>query len=281
MLAGALSLLLGAAAGPVPDDDSVTVMSLNLRYAGAVPPNAWFQRRPVMRALLEQTDPDLLGTQEGVWGQLRDLDADLPDHDWIGLGREGGSRGEFMAVFYRRERFVPLAFDHYWLSDTPRQIGSKTWGNSLPRMVTWVRFRDRRTDVEFTLVNTHFDHRSEESREHSAELLLARCGQLDADEPLLVTGDFNAAAGDSAPYRILVGEGGLSDTWTTAAQRGPAVGTFHGYREPAPGGRRIDWILSRGGVETLTTEIPTFEQGGQYPSDHFPVLARVRLSDGS
>ena len=70
-----------------------------------------------------------------------------------------------MAVFYRTARLEPLAFDHFWLSDTPEVIGSKNWGPSLARMVTWVKFRDRQTQRQFIFINTHFDHQVQEARE--------------------------------------------------------------------------------------------------------------------
>src|SRR5687768_17566799 len=89
---------------------SLDVMTFNLRYASPVPPNSWPQRRPVMRELIRKHAPDVIGTQEGVYAQLRDLAADLPEYDWIGLGRDGGSRSEFMAVFYRKDRLEPLEF---------------------------------------------------------------------------------------------------------------------------------------------------------------------------
>src|SRR5262245_7953389 len=79
---------------------NLCVMTYNLRYASATPPNAWQQRRPLMRELIQQLSPDVMGTQEGLYQQLKDLASELPDYDWIGLGRDGGSRGEFMAVFY-------------------------------------------------------------------------------------------------------------------------------------------------------------------------------------
>ncbi|MBC8326261.1 MAG: hypothetical protein H8E27_11620 [Verrucomicrobia subdivision 3 bacterium] len=41
----------------------------------------------------------------------------------IGIGREGGQRGEFMAIFYRHARFEPLETNHFWLSDTPEKVG--------------------------------------------------------------------------------------------------------------------------------------------------------------
>ena len=154
--------------------DTLTVMTYNLRYASPNPPNAWPQRRPLMRELIQRVSPDVFGTQEGLYSQLKDLASDLPEFEWIGLGRDGGSRGEFMAVFYRKARLEPLAFDNFWLSDMPEVIGSSTWGNSNRRMVTWVKFLDRQTRREFFLWNTHFDHEVQAAREKSADLVQNR-----------------------------------------------------------------------------------------------------------
>ncbi len=258
-------------------DESFLVMTYNVRYGRWEGVNAWPKRRVVAKAMLEKIQPDLLGTQEGLYQQVKDLDEDLPGHDWIGLGREGGSRGEFMAVFYRRDRFEPLAFDHYWLSETPEVIASTSWRSACRRMVTVVKFKDRRTGHELIVINTHFDHRSREAREKSAELIRKRVGDLETGLPIILVGDFNARAQDSKPYETLTGNNGFVDTWMTAKERGRDINTFHGYRGPKPGGRRIDWILTRGPVRTLATEVVTFELDGQYPSDHFPVIARLQL----
>src|SRR5688572_6958858 len=122
---------------------SFKVMTFNLRYASDSKPNSWGERRPVMKECIQESDADIIGTQEGVYRQLKDLETDLPQYRWIGLGREGGSKGEFMAIFYKPEKFEPLEFDHYWLSDTPDVIGSSTWGNKNRRIVTWVRFKEK------------------------------------------------------------------------------------------------------------------------------------------
>ncbi|MBN1341278.1 MAG: endonuclease/exonuclease/phosphatase family protein [Phycisphaerae bacterium] len=252
-------------------------MTYNLRYASTTPPNAWPVRRPVAKAMLEKVGPDLIGTQEGLYEQLKDLAVDLPAYAWIGTGRDGGSRGEFMAVFYRKDRFEPLEFDHFWLSDTPEVIGSSTWGNQCRRMVTWVKFLDRRTKRKLYFVDTHFDHQVAEAREKSARLVLDRVGRLKTELPIILVGDFNAAAGGSRPYELLVKPGEFSDAWTAAERRGELYATYHGYGKPARDGARIDWILSRGPVRVLSSEIVTFSKDGQYPSDHFPVVARMRL----
>ena len=254
------------------------VMTYNLRYASTKPPNAWLVRRPVARQLIHHEAPDLIGTQEGLYRQLKDLSNDLPGYDWVGLGRDGGSRGEFMAVFFLRERFEPLAFDHFWLSDTPEVVGSATWGHTNRRMVTWVHFLDRKTERRFYLLNTHFDHRVQLARQKSAGLLLERMESLKTREPIIVTGDFNAAAGDSTAYSLLTESGSLRDAWIDAPKKGPEFGTFHGYRTPRPGGRRIDWILYRGAVTCRAARVITFAVDGQYPSDHFPVLAELILT---
>jgi endonuclease/exonuclease/phosphatase family metal-dependent hydrolase len=259
------------AAEPAP----LTVMTYNLRYASKLPPNAWFQRRPVAAAMLKELKPDIVGTQEGLYQQIKDLQTDLPDYAWIGTGRDGGSRGEFMAVFYRHDRLEPLEFDHFWLSDTPERIGSTTWGNSNRRMVTWVRFLDRKSQEEFYFFNTHFDHEKQPAREKSATLIRERVDALKTKLPVILVGDFNAAAEGNQAYTTLVTDGGFADTWKTAAQPGEAIGTFHNYAGPRKGGARIDWILTRGPLRALSSSVVTYAKEGQYPSDHFPVIATL------
>jgi len=257
---------------------ALTVMTYNLKFASPNPPNAWPQRRPLMRELIQQAAPDVIGTQEGLYSQLQDLAEDLPAFPWIGLGRDGGSRGEFMAVFYRKTRLEPLAFDHFWLSDTPEVMGSKTWGPKLARMVTWVKFRDRQTKTEFIFVNTHFDHQVQEAREKSARLVREKVASFDAKLPVLLVGDFNAAAGRNKAYEILTGDKFFTDTWTNARERvNEGIGTFNGFSAVEKNGPRIDWILSRGEVSADRIEIVTFSRENQFPSDHCPVVAKLRL----
>lgn len=267
------SLAQSAASG-----ETLSVMTYNLRYASPNPPNDWPTRRPLVREVIQTVAPDVIGTQEGLYGQLKDVATDLPDYEWLGLGRDGGSRGEFMAIFYRKARLEPLAFDHYWLSDTPEVMGSKTWGPTLPRMVTWIQFRDLRTKQEFYFINTHFDHQVQVAREKSAELVRQRVAQLNTTLPVILVGDFNARAGQNKAYHILTEDGFFKDTWETAAERkGEGINTFNSFKDIQTNGVRIDWILTRGDVAASKTEIVTFSRNGQFPSDHFPVVTWMKL----
>ena len=253
------------------------VMTYNLRYASMKGSEAWPDRRPAMKALLKQQAPDIMGTQEGVYHQLRDLAADLPEYDWIGTGRDGGSRGEFMAIYYRRERFEPLAYDHFWLSDTPEVIASSTWGNTNRRMVTSVRFKDRRSDKVFHLWNTHLDHALQPAREKAAELIKTRLAKMPSNEPVILMGDFNAEATRNPVYDTLTQGIGFTDSWFAAAQRkNETLNSFNGFAKPVFNSARIDWILYRGDAEVTSAEVVVDgSPEGRQPSDHHPVLARM------
>ncbi|MFB4162244.1 endonuclease/exonuclease/phosphatase family protein [Alteribacillus sp. JSM 102045] len=271
-----------ASKGSYSSKTDLTVMSFNLRFLNTSDPSphTWEERRSTVRQVIRKEQPDIFGTQEAVYQQVKDVDEDLPNYDWIGLGREGGDKGEFMAVYYDQTRFTPMEYDHYWLSDTPDVVGSTSWGNSVPRMVTWVKFLDTKTDEQFYFVNTHFDHMSEEARQKSAKLISEKIEEFDQELPVLLTGDFNAGP-DSEPYDILTKEGPFVDTWTEAdTVVNENLGTFNGFNDPTGGGpdNRIDWILSNEKVTTNTTEIVNYQKNSQYPSDHFPVVADVTLS---
>ena len=257
--------------------NGLRVMTYNLRYASMKGSEAWPDRRPAMQSLLKQQAPDLMGTQEGVYHQVRDLAADLPEYDWIGTGRDGGSRGEFMAIYYRRERFEPLAYDHFWLSDTPEVIASSTWGNTNRRMVTSVRFKDRRSDKVFHLWNTHLDHALQPAREKAAELIKTRLAKIPSSEPVILMGDFNAEATRNPVYDSLTQGIGFTDSWVTAAQRkNETLNSFNGFAKPVFNSARIDWILYRGEAEVALAEVVVDgSPEGRQPSDHHPVLARM------
>ena len=89
------------------------------------------------------------------------------------------------------------------------------------------------------------------------------------DVPFILMGDFNTGIG-SEPYRVV--SEGLTDAWATAATKSGPTGTFHGFKGRA-GETRIDWILFRGFARAAQVETVDKNEGGRYPSDHFPIFA--------
>ena len=119
--------------------------------------------------------------------------------------------------------YLHMETRHFWLSNTPEVVGSASWGNSVKRMVTWVRFRDLKTNKEFYFWNTHFDHRSQPSREKSAQLILNRVKALKTKLPVILVGDFNAVAKVNRAYDTLTGQGAFEDSFETADKKVKAI----------------------------------------------------------
>jgi endonuclease/exonuclease/phosphatase family metal-dependent hydrolase len=71
--------------------------------------------------------------------------------------------------------------------------------------------------------------------------------------------------------------GPFADSWEEAERRSRLFATFHGYRPLVPDGDRIDWILTSPQIGTRVAAINTFERRGQFPSDHLPVQAVLRM----
>jgi endonuclease/exonuclease/phosphatase family metal-dependent hydrolase len=144
-------------------------------------------------------------------------------------------------------------------------------------MVTWVRFLDRQSGQSFYFWNTHLDHEIEQARQKAGALIRQRIDAIKNDLPLILGGDFNTGQ-ESPTHKILTDNQGLTDSWPAAAERkGKNVATFHDYKPAVEDGEHIDWILYRGGIRCQSTQVLTFNKDGQHPSDHFPVVADLRI----
>ena len=281
-----LIALGGAKLAPGAEGDAeVRVMSFNIRYGTANDgDNHWDRRKEFVVETIGAFDPDLLGTQETLGFQRDYLAEKLSGYDHLGVGRDDGKdEGEMMALYYKRDRFEKLDGGHFWLSETPEVVGSKSWDSSLPRMVTWVKLRDRRNDSArpIAFFNTHFDHRGPQARLESARLIRRQIGTIGEECSVIVTGDFNTAEG-SEPYVALFGAleertPPVEDTYRAAhSTRGDDEGTFSGFRAGSTSGSRIDWIGVSRDWEIVSAQIDRTSRDGRTPSDHYPVTAVLR-----
>ncbi len=265
-------------------DRSIRTMTFNIKYNSERDGvNAWPHRKEFAASMIQFHHADLIGLQEALLGQLEDLAVSLPNYSWFGVGREDGAmEGEFMAIFYLKERFEVLENATFWLSENP-DIPGKGWDSDHNRVVTWGKFKDKRTGKIFYNFNTHFDHRGEIARKESAKLLLEKIKEIAENSDVVVTGDFNFLP-SSIPYKILTDdtkkeiELKLVDTKIVSfyPHHGP-TGTFTGFdlSKLANNSKEIDYIFIKGGMKVLShgTLSDTFD--GVFPSDHMPVLAEI------
>ena len=281
----ALICVLPVAAQSVqtPAREPLTVMSFNIRYGTANDgDNHWNLRREFLFDVMRETDADLAGLQEALDAQLGELLQVLPQYGLVGVGRDDGrTRGEYAAILYRRDRFRVSDAGTFWFSDTPEVVASRSWGNRITRICTWARFVDRDGQA-FWHYNVHLDHESQPSRERSATLLAERIAARRAPaEPVIVTGDFNVGEANPALTRLTAPQPGAPalfvDTFRVRHPDEPRAGTFNGFKFGQTGGDKIDYVLVLPGTDVLDAAIIRTSRNDRYPSDHFPVTARIVL----
>ena len=281
--AGALTVRLPVLSQSPASAEPLTVMSFNIRYGTANDgENHWSRRRELLFDVVRDQNADLVGLQEALAFQIDEIIAAVPGYAVVGVGRDDGkAKGEFSAILFRRDRFRVADSGTFWFSDTPAVPGSKSWGNNITRISTWARFVDRDGSA-FWHFNLHLDHQSQPSRERSTELLLQRISARPMpSEPVVVTGDFNVGE-DNVAIKTLVGaktgaEAPFLDTFRVRQPRATDAGTFNSFTFGKPGQDKIDYVLVQPGTEVLDAAIIRTSRNERYPSDHFPVVARIKF----
>lgn len=274
----ALCLLATATAAPAQDRAPLAAMSFNIRYGTANDgENRWPLRREFLIDVMREQNADVVGLQEALDFQIDEITAALPIYGVIGVGRDDGARkGEYTAILFRRDRFQVSDAGTFWFSDTPEVVASKSWGNNITRICTWARLVDR-DGRAFWHYNVHLDHQSQPSRERSAQLLRQRIdARRFAQEPVVITGDFNAGEKNAA-VASMIAAGAYVDSFRVKHPDEKNVGTFSAFDIAKIGVEKIDYVFVPAGTDVMRAEIVRTARGGRTPSDHFPVVAHIRF----
>ena len=248
------------------------VMSFNLLCSGKFR-RRWQNRIPLAVRLIRNYEPDTFGVQEAHIGWMNALAASLPDYAWVGVGRDDGAeKGEFSAVFFRRDMFTLIDSGTFWLSETPEKPGLG-WDADYIRVCTWALLENVETGKRFVHFNTHLDHIGPVAQQKGAELVAERSRTLFADVPAVFTGDFNVTP-DSAPCKA-VKSGGFLDARDVAPTTDKGV-TFHDF-ESGRESSVIDYVFVRGDVKVNSFAVIRDKVDGDLPSDHYPVIAEIDI----
>ncbi len=263
-------------------DKALNVMTFNIRYDNPRDSaNAWLYRKGYAASQIAFHQCHIVGVQEALYGQLTDLESQLPNYRYLGVGRDDGkNKGEFSAVFYDTTRLKAIHSETFWLSETPQVPGSKSWDAAITRVVTWVLFKDRQTKKEFYLFNTHFDHIGKVARKASAEILLKKVKDIAGNKPAIITGDFNAKPTDEPIQVVTEKSNPLFFTDSKEISEQPHYGptsTFNNFQSKETGDQPIDYIFLKGKFKVLQHATLTQTWGGRFSSDHFPVFARLTV----
>ena len=266
----------------------VKAITFNIRLSRANDgPDQWDNRKRTVAESIRCFGGDFVGIQEAWPEQIQYLRSQLPEYEILARSRdENPEWGEAVPLAWRRDRWRidPLAHGTFWLSDTPDVPGSRTFGNSLPRVVTWGHFFENGSERGIYVYNTHFSHVSESARRRSAAMLVRHIAERGGLEPVIVLGDLNAGESSETIQHLKGADSDspvhLIDTFRVMHPDAQLVGTFHSFHG-VRSGQKIDYVFATPDAVVLEAQILHNQLEGRYPSDHYPVTATLRFPNSA
>ncbi|MGH8021582.1 MAG: endonuclease/exonuclease/phosphatase family protein [Opitutaceae bacterium] len=272
-------------------DEPHTILNCNIRVplpADEAAGRGWAARREACIAIIRARRPDLICLQEVIREPLRDLERALPEFASFGfagpemdarlVGYHGIAKN---VILYSRDRYSMISAGGFWLSETPHLPGTMSWDSARARHVNWVRLQNGRSGAEFRLLTTHLDHQGQRAREEQMRMIVEESASYAPEFPQVLAGDFNANARN--PVLRIATEDGWADTHAAIHGAADSGFSYHGFlgadyatkSPPEKQKGRIDFILARGPIRTLASELVRDRHEGRYPSDHYFLSARV------
>ena len=245
---------------------SLDVATLNLRNIA----DRWPERLPLLLQDMASIQPDLLGLQECVFavGQDRVLGAAGAgsyqiERGWAGRPEYGNS----ILVRSPLQAASPERLD-LGMNRSALRVAISTSGGSVVAMVV-----------------THLHHVpvDESEREGQARALVTWLAERPAPGGTIVVGDFNAEPVE-ATYQVMV-DAGFRSAYREANGTEPDVTWPSGIQAPGmdidgdPGCLDYIWLTGELHAETsrLAWDRPAVGDPTLYPSDHFGLVARIRV----
>lgn len=273
-----------AEAPAVAEDGSIMIMSANIRRQEKfinfnkmdMGNHRWWKRAQYYLENIKTVAPDILGAQEVQAGQYEFLTSHLEGYGSVVCYRDNkGSRSESCPIFYNEARFELLDSGTFWLSDTPEKMSTYA-ESSEHRIATFVKLKDKSTGITIAVYNTHPDWGSVEARIKQLSVIATKAKESDADK-IVVLGDLNSdrtlPGGNEGLAPI---EEFLKDSKTFPGMSDYGA-TFNGYDMDPDGPMGLDYIFLP--EDTTVLEVGKVDKiyGGVYPSDHYPIYAKVKF----
>ena len=273
-----------AEAPAIAEDDSLVIMSANIRRREKfinfnkmdMGTHRWWKRAQYYLENIKTVAPDILGAQEVQAGQYEFLTEHLVGYGSVVAYRDKkGARSESCPIFYNEKRFELLDSGTFWLSDTPDQM-SKYEESDEYRITTFVKLKDKSTGITIAVYNTHPDWTSVEARIKQLSVTAERAKASGADK-IVILGDLNSErtlpGGNEGLAPI---ENFLKDSKTFAGMQDYGA-TFNGYDMDPDGPMGLDYIFLPEDTTVLAVGKVDKVYGGVYPSDHYPIWAKVKF----
>lgn len=274
-------------------DQKLRVMTYNMLYNEKLAEelllekHRWEARKPRLEEYLIFAKADLIGSQELQEDQLREVMSALEDgYRYYGIKtRENEGRSDTNAILFNPKRLELIDS-----KTIPYQ--NKVGGNAF----TYCRFRDKVLNKDFSVINTKLTWGDTDIRLAEASQLSQFANLLPSEEPILLIGDFNLFPFlehknnlflDGNSIEKILTEKNLEDAKTNSifGHFGPLCSINNSKKNLSPfsgpelTGFILDHIFVNDRVEVFTHGIDTARVDGEFPSDHFPVIADIFFKD--
>ncbi len=252
---------------------NLKVMSYNVLCYGPDEFN-WILRRDMVIDLIKRELPDSFGVQEAHYDWMKTLCDALPEYAYVGIGREGGTEGEFSAVFYLKNKFTILDSGTFWLAEDPN-VPAKGWDAACYRVCSWAKLQSKESSQIFVHMNTHLDHIGNEARTKGLQLILDYAEKF--NEPTVLTGDFNFPEG-CALYKQMTSSVFVDSKYATENNvEHYTFNAFYPYMDREDELEIIDYVNVTKNIKVNSYKVITDKPDGKFPSDHFPVVAEIEI----
>ena len=269
LLAAVMVLPMNAANKEKKDDNTLKVMSYNIRLGSANDgTNSWGLRYPATAEMIEDQMPDIFGVQEALASQIRFIEDNFVNYKSVGVGREDGKKdGEHMSIFWNKKTVSLLKWGTFWLSETPEKP-SMGWDAACKRTATWALMKCKKTGKKFYYVNTHLDHKGVEAQKNGLKLIVDRIDDINPEGyPMILTGDFNITPDNPN----LVELDSKMQSVRKVAEKTDNHDTFNGWGK---GKGVIDYIYASGFSAYPEYHTVTKRYADRkFVSDHYPICA--------
>jgi len=253
--------------------NEIRIMNYNVRCLSPLDlgQKNWFYRADLLIDSIETAAPNIIGFQEVTSWQYDYLVETLQGFDSIITYREDTINAEGCPIFYNTTLYTLIDKGSFWLSETP-EVMSKDWGAAHYRICSYVILKEKATEKEFVVFNTHLDHVSDEARIKGIQVVLDKIKEF-GGLPAVLMGDLNAEE-SSETYKSAT-EAFLDAKYETENTMKSC--TYQNWGE-ALDRECIDYVMiSPESFEVLSYEVIQAVYDGVYTSDHFPLFVKLKL----
>lgn len=248
-----------------------------------LPKHRWEKRKPRLLEYLFYAKADIIGSQELQEDQVQEVMNAL-GHLYGHYGektRQNEGRTDINAIFFNKNRIELIEAKTIPYKDDKYQ-----------NAFTCCYFKDKVSNKKFFVLNTKLSWGSPDRRLAEAIQLIEFANRLPAQEPIIVLGDFNIYPFILHQRNIFFDGDYITQVLTSKNLQDAKVQSAFGHfgplssitnskdtLEPFIGpqlvGFLLDHIFVNDKVDVFTHGIDTAKVNGEYPSDHFPVIADV------